>query len=143
MHGCTQDVTVWNRWRDPANPQAGDVFYRHILPVQCKYKTRVYTNATTDGVIIKNTQIVIIPVSEKYCNPSEWSLLDEDGRKEYFTLRENDIVALGIIKSDITGVAPLRESDVVNRLKPNVFTIGAVRDSARDGLGRHFRVEGV
>jgi len=143
MQGCNQYVTVWNRWRDPNDIQANDVFYRHILPVMCKYKTKVSRLVTESGVVVGNSQQVIIPVSDMYREPSEWREMDADLRRDFFTLQEGDIFALGALLFDITGVTPWRETDVRKRLKPNVFTVKVIFDNTRSRRGKHFKIEGV
>jgi len=169
MLACNQTITVWNKWRDPDDKQSPEVYYRHVLPVLCKYDTTVIRLIVSDGVVIKNTQEVIIPLCELYKHPAEWNRLNEEseertgnrfnllkfnvsaqsvtagqnGRNTYFTLQEGDVIALGDNSIEITGAEPFRKSDVINVLKPNVFVIKTVRDNTFTKRGRHFKVEGV
>ena len=103
MFACNQYITVWNKWRDLTDKQSVSAHYRHTLPVLCKYEKRVVRQATSDGVMIKNSHVVIIPVSDMYRPPQEWAVLDESEREKYFTLQEGDLVARGQIMFDITG----------------------------------------
>ena len=143
MNGCNQYVTVWNRLKNPDDKQAPDIFYRKILPVKCKYKTKVTRNEAEGGVIVKVMQIAVIPYTECYKEPNEWAVLDDSERSSYFTLQDGDILALGAILYDITGITPWRETDVKEKLKPDVMTIKTVHNNTRCNQGRHWKVEGV
>lgn len=142
MHGCNQYVTIWNRWRDPENNQADDKLYRRIIPVMCKYTTKTVRNATPEGGIVASTQMVVVPPSEMYTPPNEWADMDEVNREKYFTFQVGDMVALGAVLWDVTGIKPWRETDIRNKLRPNVFTIKVIRDNTHVAHGRHFKLEG-
>lgn len=141
MFGCNDDVTVWNRWR---NPETGkDEWYRHILPVKCKWKTRANRDVSGGTANIANSIVLVVPYSEAYFKPQEWAVLDVAGKARFFTLQSGDLAALGVQTAEITGVKPNTEAEIKKALLPDAMTIKAVQDFTRSAQGKHFKAEGV
>lgn len=141
MFGCNDDVTVWNRWR---NPETGkDEWYRHILPVKCKWKTHANRDVSGGTANIANSIVLVVPYSETYFKPQEWAVLDVAGKARFFTLKSGDLAALGKQEVEITGIRPSTEAEIKKILLPDVMTIKAVQDFTRSAQGKHFKVEGV
>jgi len=89
---------------------------------------------------VANTYVVIMPPSEQYMSESEWKILED--KSGYFTLQKGDLLALGEVDAEITGVTPNRESEVKTALSPNVMTIKSIEDNTRVAHGKHYRLEG-
>lgn len=141
MFGCNQSVTVWNRWR---NPETGkDEWIRHVLPVKCKWKTRAVREVSGGAAHIADSTVMIVPSSEGYRLPREWSTLGAEDRKKYFTLQKGDMAALGEQAAEITGTKPNTAAEVKESLAPDVMTIKAIPDFTGSAHGKYFRVEGV
>ena len=167
MLGANQVVTVWNRYRDEDNL---DAFHRTIIPVLCKYETKIVRTVTsppTGGLattILSNIQVVIIPYTPMYLAPKEWlpwwllhrnvfwddeedwndeGIWNESDEPNCFTLQVNDLIALGEHDTEITMTSPNRESEILQQLGPNIFRIKAVQDNTLVRLGRGWKVEGV
>jgi len=144
MLGAEQTLTVWNRYR--AADAKVDVFYRYVIPVKCRYEQKIERTVAANAastIAIASSQAANIPWTSAYKLPSEWLALEPGEREEYFTLQEKDLIALGTPDVEITTVAPYRESDVRQLLKPGVFSITAIQDNTQRSLGKHWRVEGV
>jgi len=141
MLGCNDNVTVWNRFR---NPETGkDEWYRKVLPVKCKWKTRIERNISAGVASVANSFTLIVPQSEYCKSPQEWDALNAGEKARFFTFREGDVVAEGVHKTEITGVKPFTESEVKAMLAPNVMVIKAVQDNTRVMHGKHLRIDGV
>ncbi|WP_066689071.1 hypothetical protein [Christensenella intestinihominis] len=141
MLGCNDNVTVWNRWR---NPETGkDEWFRHILPVKCKWKTHVNRDVSGGTANIANSLVLVVPYSELYRKPQVWAALNAEDRKKFFTLQGGDLAALDIQTAEITGTKPNTEAEIKKSLLPDVMTIKAVPDNTRSAHGKHIRVEGV
>jgi hypothetical protein len=151
MLGNMDNITIWNRWKDPNDIQSREVFYRHVIPVKCRFKTSIVrtvggsagsTSPAIDAaVMIGNSQIVLIPENEEYLPSVEWRELDENEREEFYTLQINDLMALGIHNIEIDQNNSL--SSVRDFLMPHVLSINAIQDNTRNNLGKHIRVEGM
>jgi len=141
MLGCNSDVTVWNKWRDPASGR--DVFIRHVLPVKCKFKSNIGRSVTGNTANVASSFAAVVPWTEDYRPESVWKGMDEVCRGRYFTIQKGDIMALGTHETEITGVKPYTESMVKAGLLPDVFSVKAYAENARSARGRHIRVEGV
>lgn len=142
MFGCNDDVTVWNRWR---NPETGkDEWLRHVLPVKCKWKTRAIREVSSGGTAnIANSLVLVVPYSEAYRKPQEWVALSAEEKRQFFTLQSGDLAALGMQTAEITGVKPYTESEIKKVLLPDAMTVKTVQDFTRSAQGKHFKVEGV
>lgn len=138
MLGNSQTVTIWNRFKNPDDILSPEMFIRHILPVKCRYKTKINRTVDRDGVKIANSQRVIIPETLLYRPPNVWL-----GYPDFFTLQVGDVVALGESDKDITGQSPFTMSEAIEALRPNVFIIASIQDNTMVAQGRHYAIEGV
>lgn len=141
IKGCFQTVTIWNKWRNHSTGK--DEFYRHVLPVPCKWKNHIQRSISDSTANIASSIIAMIPYSDTYRSATEWKALDADGRSAFWTLQTGDLMALGDQSTEITGVKPYTTSDVLTALAPNVMTIKGFQDNTQSTHGRHYRVEGV
>ena len=139
MFDCNRDITLFIRYKDPNDKQAGEVFYPYLLPVKCKFKTKNIKTATGTGagssVNIANSRMVIIPYTDDYLPPDVWNILMHDEKSQYFTLKIDDNV--------YPGVTDMKMADVKALKKDDVFTIKAIQDNTNSLYGKHWRVEGV
>lgn len=142
MFGCNDDVTIWNRWR---NPETGkDEWFRHVIPVKCKWKTRVDREVSSGGTAnIANSIVLVVPESEYYRSPQEWAVLGAEEKRQFFTLQSGDLASLGVKAAEITGLKPNTEAEIKKSLLPDAMTIKAVQDFTRSAQGKHFKVEGM
>ena len=142
MLGCNDGVTVWNRWRNPVTGK--DEWVRHVIPVKCKWKTRVDREVSSGGTTnVANSFVLVVPYTESYRKPQEWDALDVAGKTQFFTLKSGDLAALDAQTAEITGVKPNTEAEIKKVLLPDAMTIKMVQDFTRNAQGKHFKVEGV
>lgn len=138
MFGCNLTVTVFNKWNNPTTKK--DEWFRTVIPVLVRWKSHTERNVSGTSASVANTYVVIMPPSEQYMSESEWKILED--KTGYFTLQKGDLLALGEIDTEITGVTPNRESEVKAALSPNVMTIKSIEDNTRVAHGKHYRLEG-
>lgn len=138
MFAANVSTTIWNRWHNPSTKK--DEWFRFAIPVLVRWKSHTERNVAGTSASVANTHVVIMPPSDQYKPESEWGQLPD--KTEFFTLQKGDLLALGDVDVEITGIAPNRESDVKTALSPNVMTIKSIEDNTRVAHGRHFRLEG-
>ena len=152
MLGCNEDITIWNRYREPGT-NLPEIWYRHVIPVKCNYIDKIQRDLSSNVfaaagglrmmVQIANYQAAIIPFTESYMDRAKWESLSEFDKQEFFTLSIEDFVALGAIDFELTGVKPFREEDIRRACEPNIFQIKAIGFNQRRAKGPHFRIEGA
>jgi hypothetical protein len=141
MFDCNNEITVWNKWRDPATKK--DVFFRHVLPIKCKFAYTIERGFTGSGAGIAGSNTAVVPYTDG-CLPAErWRELDEEGKRAFFTLQVGDILALGAHDIEITGERPYTSGEVKAALAPLCIVIKAVADNTLCAHGKHWRVEGL
>lgn len=138
MLGCNDDVTVWNKYRMDGK----DVFYRHIIPVKCRWAGNIAREVSGNTANISGSFIVIIPFTDMYRPFGEWKALSESDKVLYFTVQNGDIAALGGIHTDITNEKPYTANEVKDMYMPDAFIVRAFPDNTRSQLGKHIRIEG-
>jgi len=144
MFDCNQDITIWNRWKDPLNKQADEVFYRHVIPVKCKFKNSVVKTAGDSGVIFGNAITIIIPYTVFYVPYEVWIMISEDERRNLFTFNLNDLVALGVKDAEINSSPNgIKESEIKSMYSPNACHIKSVKDNTHSKHGKHYKLEGA
>lgn len=134
MMGCYDTVTVWN--------EHNNAFYRHVIPVKCKWKSKLVRTVSGTTANVADVIVVVIPFTDLYKPFSEWKLLSEDDKKQYFTFNKGDIMALGAITVDITGMKPYTKSEIRQMFSPNSLAIKVIQDNTTNANGKHFRIEG-
>lgn len=138
MFAANVSATIFNRWRNPSTKK--DEWFRHVIPVLVRWKSRTERSVSGTSASVANTYVVVMPPSDQYMPETEWKQLSDKSR--YFTLQKGDLLALGEVDAEITGIAPNRESEVKAALEPNVMTIKSIEDNTRVVHGRHYRLEG-
>ena len=139
MRGANETITVWNRWRNPVTQK--HEWFRCIVP-NCSWETEIVAQPTTTGAVMANTYNILVSEHQDYRPPTEWEALPD--KSTAFTFRPSDIVALGKVTREITGIEPETEARLKDALAPNVFTIKVVADRTQGyKLGRHYEVSGV
>lgn len=93
----------------------------------CFWKSEIKT--VQDGTTLKkvNAYTVRIP-SDESC--------------EKFTVSSGDIVVLGICEDMITMKSPNTAAEVLNRNKPNAFSVTAYADNTSHIMNKHYRLGG-
>ena len=139
--GANSTVTVWNRYQNRETKK--DEWVRHVLH-NASWECKIESSVSGTGAIVGGVYSVLIAAHPDYRDYPTWKQTSEDERKQYFTLNTGDLLALGDIAIEITGVQPYRESDVRGELIPNVFQIKAFADESEPHKsGRHYFVSGV
>jgi hypothetical protein len=141
MRDCKEQMTIWNKWRDPETGK--DVFFRHVPPVRCKFVHQAARGMTGSGAGIAGSYAAVIPETGGYRPAEQWKQMDEEGRRAFFTLQVGDILARGAHDVEITGVKPYRESDVKALMESACMTVRVIQDNTESAHGKHLRVEGI
>lgn len=134
-------ITIYNCLKATDNPKKKDVWHRHVLH-NCFYKNVIGLKENGKGLQMANGYTVRIPKSLMYKPYHEWCKLEEQVRKKYFTLSENDIVIKGECREEITGTGAATASQVLNKHKPDAFRITAISDNTNALAGKHYRLGG-
>lgn len=137
MNACNQDITIWNKWRNPETKQ--DQLFRFIIPVKCRWEQHIARGVSGTSAVIASSFSAVIPANPFFKEQGEWDNLTDEERVQYFTLRPGDVLALGAIEEALTESV----ADLKNKYAPNCMTVKAYQDNTIDRYGAHFRVEGV
>ena len=139
--GAHDTITIWNRYRNKQTNK--DEWTRHVLS-HCSWECKIESSVTDKGAVVAGAYSVLIAAHPDYRDYLTWKNLPQDERARCFTLNTGDLVALGEIAMEITGVEPYREADVLSELIPNAFQLKAFADESEPHkMGRHYLVEGV
>jgi len=131
MFDCEEFVTVWNRWRDPVSGK--DEFFRHVIPVKCKWRQARTGKGT----------VVIVPFSMRYRPYKEWTGMEREDRERFFTFQDGDLMAAGVRATEVTGVSPCTLPQVKVLYHPRSIVVREVLDSTKGRFGGHYRITGA
>jgi len=141
MLGVHDTVTIWNRHRNKETKK--DEWVLHVVE-GCSWECEIEATTTDKGAVVGGSYSVMIAEHEDYRDYLSWKQMGPEERARYFTLNAGDLIALGEIATEISGVEPYRMSDVQSELLPNAFIVKAFADeSQKHKLGRHYMVKGV
>ena len=137
-------ITVYNKYEDLQTHLI--TWYKTIL-TNCFYKD-VGEDVKINNVELETNNIICrIPVKDNYMKPSEWVALPNDEKKNWFTLRQGDIIVEGAVDEDIDEyTSGHRSTDFTAKYKmlQGCMTIERVGDNTGVGRGNeHYRVSGV
>ena len=139
--GAHDTITIWNRYRNKQTNK--DEWTRHTTS-NASWECKIESSVTDKGAVVAGAYSVLIAEHPDYRDHLTWKNMSPEDRARHFTLNTGDLVALGEIDLEITGVEPYREADVRTELIPNAFQIKAFADESEPHkMGRHYYVSGV
>lgn len=136
-----QTITLWNCLKASDNPVSNvDVWYKTVL-TDCFFKA--VTSQVNTGI---NSQMagaftVRIAKSDLYLPYAEWVAKATNVRGNYFTMRNDDIVILGMTTDTISSASPNTAPQILSKNKPNAFKVTACADNSGSAQG-HYRLGG-
>ena len=134
-------LTLYNCLKAVHNPFKKDIWQKRILR-NCFYKAVTAHTENNAQAGVSNTYVVRIPESEFYLPYREWSKLQDEERKHFFTLSIGDIIIYGECEEEINSDPGQPAAQVMNRYKPDAFKITAVADNTRYLYAKHYRAGG-
>lgn len=137
----TQTITLYNHVPARYTPEKKERWYRKVLD-QCFFKAETRVVKLNEEASKESTYTVRIPPSDKYLPYPEWVATTEDGKKQYFTMAEDDIVVLGECLEEVTGEKGATATEVLLRHKPDAFQVTSIADNTARRLGKHYRLGG-
>ena len=93
-------LTLYNCLKAVHNPFKKDIWQKRILH-NCFYKAVTAHTENNAQAGVSNTYVVRIPESEFYLPYREWSKLQDEERKHFFTLSIGDIIIYGECEEEI------------------------------------------
>jgi hypothetical protein len=99
--------------------------------------------ANATSVSIADTQMIIVPASDRYLPPNFWRGQPEENKEYYFTMDIGDLAALGEHDIEINHTGAFTLTEARELLAPNCFIIQSIKDNTRSCLGRHWKIQGV
>lgn len=102
------------------------------------------STATASGAVTGAVYNILINEHPKYLRRDAWVDLSAAERADHWTLGDGDLIGLGVLLFDITGLVGATATDAKNKFTPHFFTVKTISDNT-DGYkrGKHYRVTGV
>lgn len=112
-------ITVFHKTGQNKDSWARQVFH------DCFFKATTGTVASGNTLNSSNVYVARIPAQH-----------------QPLSISEGDIIALGEIREDITGVIPNTAVDILRKYQPNAFRVTSFSDNTSFPVDKHYRAGG-
>lgn len=137
-------VTIYNRhqYTDAQTGKTKIKWFRTVLH-NCYYSTKRIEVLNGNILSQADSYSVRIPENKKYRDTAAWKNMPLDLINKYFTISTGDVIVKGEISDDIEDTAGKRITDLIEKYKPNCFTVKTFSDNTKIKFGAHYAVGGV
>lgn len=137
-------VTVYNKYTDPQTQLVS--WYK--TKVENTFWKYIHDKVTIGDTVLESNKIVCrIRESANYLDKYLWNNLSDEGKANYFTLGQNDIIIKGDVSDTIDEyTAGQRSTDLIEKYKElqGCLEIQIVHDNTGNGRGLpHYLAQGV